>query len=436
MIEWRAGGRVQPGQSSAVRRGGGFAPWGGLARWAGLALAGLVSMAAQAADPVRVGLSLSLTGGSAAVGKQTLMALQIWRDDVNAQGGLLGRPLEVVVYDDQSNPATVPGIYAKLIDLDHVDLLVGPYGTNITAAAMPAIMQRGKTVVSIFANAANSEFHYPNYFCMNPTGPAPKGAYSTGFITMAKARGLSSIALVGVESEFGFNALAGARENIRAAGLKTVYDKTYPPNTTDFSSTLRAINAVHPDIVYVAAYPPDSLGILRAAAEVGLKTQMFGGAFVGFLTTSLQQQAGPQLNGLVQYTPYLPAPSLLFAGTREFLDRYEARAAGAGIDPLGYVFPPMAYAAGQVTAQAVAGAGSLDPDRIAAYIRSHSFNTIVGEVAFGNDGEWKDSRVLFVQWQGMSGHGLEDLKGAPHQKILWPQNVKTGELQLPYAPAQ
>jgi len=407
-------------------------------RWSALLFAATLAAAAAAApvlaaDPIKVGFSMSLTGGSAAVGKQTLVALQIWRDDLNARGGLLGRPVELVYYDDQSSPATVPGLYTKLIDLDKVDLLVGPYGTNITAAAMPAVMQRGRTIVSIFANAANSEFHYPNYFCMNPTGPAPKGAYSAGFMELAKSNGLKTIALAGVESEFGLNALQGARENARAAGLQIVYDKTYPPATTDFAPTLRALQALRPDAIYVAAYPPDSTGVLRAAAEIGLGAKMFGGAFVGFLTTTLQLQAGPQMNGIVQYTPYIPAPSLLFPGTREFLARYESRAAGAGIDPLGYTFPPMAYAAGQVTADAVAGAGSLDPGRIADYLRSHTFHTVVGEVAFGPDGEWRESRVLFAQWQGVSGHGIDQLKDAPHQKIVWPPKWKTGELQLPYS---
>ncbi len=129
---------------------------------------------AKAADPIKVGLSVALTGGVAPIGKQVLAALQIWRDDVNAKGGLLGRPVELVFYDDQSNPQNVPGLYTKLIDVDKVDLLIGPYATNMVAPAIPVLMQYHKTTIGILANAANSKFHYDQYFSMLPTGPEPK----------------------------------------------------------------------------------------------------------------------------------------------------------------------------------------------------------------------------------------------------------------------
>src|SRR5579864_3129841 len=124
---------------------------------------------AQAADPIRIGMSMALTGGVAPIGKQVLTALQIWRDDVNAKGGLLGRPVELVFYDDQSNPANVPQLYTKLIDVDKVDLVIGPYATNMVAPAIPVLMQHKMTTIGILANAANSKFHYDQYFSMPPT---------------------------------------------------------------------------------------------------------------------------------------------------------------------------------------------------------------------------------------------------------------------------
>src|SRR5574341_78714 len=101
----------------------------------------LVSVAAQAAEPIRIGFSMALTGGLAGNGKQVLAGFEIWREDVNAAGGLLGRPVEFVYYDDQSNPANVPAIYAKLIEVDKVDLVLGPYATNMIAPALTVIMQ-------------------------------------------------------------------------------------------------------------------------------------------------------------------------------------------------------------------------------------------------------------------------------------------------------
>jgi len=119
----------------------------------------IVPTIAKAADPIRVGFTMALTGGVAPAGKQVLAALQIWRDDVNAKGGLLGRPVELVFYDDQSNPQNIPGLYTKLIEVDKVDLLIGPYATNMVAPTIPVLMQYHKTTVGILANAANSKFH-------------------------------------------------------------------------------------------------------------------------------------------------------------------------------------------------------------------------------------------------------------------------------------
>src|SRR6266571_5447131 len=129
-----------------------------------LSLGSLVAGPAQTADPMKVGLSLALTGGVAANGKQILMALEFWRDDVNAKGGLLGRPVELVYYDDQSNPSTVPALYTKLITVDKVDLLLGPYATNMVAPAMPVLMQQNKTTISILGLDVNKQFNYGRYF--------------------------------------------------------------------------------------------------------------------------------------------------------------------------------------------------------------------------------------------------------------------------------
>ena len=104
---------------------------------AALIIPNMAPNTAKAADPIRIGMTMALTGGVAPIGKQVLTALQIWRDDVNAKGGLLGRPVELVFYDDQSNPANVPQLYTKLIDVDKVDLLIGPYATNMVAPAIP-----------------------------------------------------------------------------------------------------------------------------------------------------------------------------------------------------------------------------------------------------------------------------------------------------------
>src|SRR5882757_8788741 len=143
---------------------------------------------ARAADPIKVGFSMALTGGVAPNGKQNLLALEIWRDDVNAKGGILGRPVELVYYDDQSNPNNVPGIYTKLISVDKVDMLLGPYATNMAAAAMPAIIQNNKTTITMLAIGVNSHFNYPKYFSMVPVGPEGVKSFSRGFFELAAAQ--------------------------------------------------------------------------------------------------------------------------------------------------------------------------------------------------------------------------------------------------------
>ena len=400
--------------------------------------AGLAAAPSYAADPIRVGCSMAMTGGVAAIGKQVLAALQIWRDDVNAKGGLMGRPVELVFYDDQSNPANVPAIYTKLIDVDKVDLLIGPYATNMVAPAIPVMMQFKKTTIGILANAANSQFHYDQYFSMLPTGPEPKKAFSTGFFELAAAQNPKpkTVAIVAADAEFAQNAADGARENIKAMGFNLILDKSYPPSTTDYAPIMRAVQAVNPDIVFVAAYPPDSVGIVRASKEIGLSPKMFGGTFIGLLVTPIKMQLGPLMNGIINNEVFLPAPSFVFSGTKEMLAKYQVIAKEQGLDPLGWGFAPLGYAAGQVLAAAVEGSKSLDHAQLASYIRSHTFQTVVGDITFGKDGEWAKSRVVFTQFQNVTGNTLDQFTDASREVIVWPNELKSGNVVYPYSAAQ
>src|SRR5262245_54382587 len=240
---------------------------------------------AQSGNPIRIGMSLALTGAGAAPSKVINTALEIWRDDVNAKGGLLGRPVEFVIYDDQSAPANVPNIYTKLITVDKADLLLGPYGTNFVAPAMPAIIQNNKMTISFTAIGINDKFRYPKYFSMVSVGPEGVNAFSIGFFDLAAAHTPKpeTVAILAADAEFAQSAAHGAREEIRKHGFKIVYDKSYPPSTTDFAPVVRAVRATDPDIVYIGAYPPDNVGIIRAANEIGLMPKMMGGAMIGML---------------------------------------------------------------------------------------------------------------------------------------------------------
>ncbi|HEY7247134.1 MAG TPA: amino acid ABC transporter substrate-binding protein [Xanthobacteraceae bacterium] len=395
--------------------------------------AGLI-VGARAQEPIKIGFSVALTGGLASSGKAHLLSKQIWTEEINARGGLLGRPVKLVYYDDQTNAANIPGIYAKLIDVDKVDIVMG-HATNLIVAAMPLIMERQKLVMVLLALGSNAEFKYSRYFQSAPFGPDSKGVLSNAFFEVAKSLtpAPKTVALVGADAEFSNNVLVGARENARKFGLQIVYDRSYPPSTVDYSPIVRAIQATNPDLVLLASYPPDSVGMVRAATEIGLRTQLFGGAMVGMQYASLMTQLAEKLNRLVNYHFFVPSAKMSFPGIESFLKRYQAQAKDAGVDPLGFYQPPFAYAAMQVLEQAITATGSLNDEKLAQHIHHSSFNTIVGEIKFNALGEWAQARPIMVQFQNVQGSGLEQFLTGHKQVIVYPPEYKDGELQYPFA---
>ena len=393
---------------------------------------------ARAAEPITIGLGMALTGGLAVVGKSGLLAMQIWAEDVNAKGGLLGRPVKLIYYDDQSNPAVVPGIYTKLLDVDKVDLAISGYATNQVVPALPVMIQHNKLFFGLFALDANSEFHYPKYFSMLVFGPEPLKTFSKGYfdLAMAQTPKPQTLAIVAADAEFAKKASDGARDNAKAAELKIVYDRTYPPTTVDFTPIIRAVQAANPDFVYVASYPPDTVGILHTVSEIGLKTNLLGGGMVGLPTAALKTQLGPQMNGIVNVELWEPVPTMEFPGIMDFLKKYQAKAASEGVDPLGYFLPPFAYAELQILGDAVEATKSLDDDKVAQYMHTHSFKTIVGNVAFGEGGEWTEGRPIWVQYHDIKGNDLEQFKQPSTVAILAPAQYKTGDLIYPYSEAR
>jgi branched-chain amino acid transport system substrate-binding protein len=419
--------------------------WASVWASAGAAIAALASCliclapaSAQSGAPIKIGYSMALTGGLAPNGKSALLAQKIWEEDVNRQGGLLGRPVKLVYYDDKSAPAEVPAIYTKLLDVDKVDLLMGAYATAQLAPAMPIVIARKKLLIGLLGLAVNDEFNYPNYFAMIPSGPIPKPAFTKDFFALAVAVSPKpqTVAIVAADQEFSGNASDGARETAQKAGLKIVYDKTYPPSTADFSPIVRAIQATNPDVVVVCSYPPDSVGIVRAVNEIGFKPKMIGGAMVGLQATAIKTQLGPLLNGWVNYDFWLPVPKMHFAGVDDLMKAYQGRAQAEGVDPLGFYMAPWAYAQLQVLQQAVEATKSLDDTKLAEHIRASTFKTVVGDVKFGPKGEWAQSRVLQVQFQNVKGNDVGQFKDVSTQVVLAPADYESGKLIYPYEKAK
>lgn len=403
------------------------------------AAASVAGRANAQAKPLTIGFGMALTGGLAPNGKAALLAMQIAEEDINARGGLLGRPVKLIYYDDQSNPSTVPGLYTKLLDVDKVDIIVSGYATNMVAPAMPVVMQHDRTFFSLLGLAVNSEFHYPRYFSITPTGgPKPKESFAEGFFAVAAEQNPKpqTLAVVGADAEFPRNAMEGVRAQAKQYGLKIVYDKTYPPNTADYTPIVRAVAATNPDIFFACSYPPDSVGIIRASHETGFKPKLYGGGMVGLQATAIKTQLGPLLNGIVVYDFWLPWAGFASDEGRAFLKKYQARSAAAGVDLLGYYLPPFGYALMQVVEQAVKGAGSTNDDKLAEFARKNTFKTVVGDIKFNAEGEWETAQVMAVQFQGVSGNGVDQFRDPKTEVILWPTKYRTGKIIYPYDPTK
>ena len=397
---------------------------------------GLTSAAVAQQAPIKIGMSMAQTGGLAAGGKASLLGIEIWRDDVNARGGLLGRKVELVVYDDKSSASETPAIYAKLLDVDKVDFLFAPYATVPTAPIMPLVKQRGLLLMGNFSFQVNSKVGHDMWFNNAPWGPAD--SWATAFLDLAEKAGGKTIALLAADQEFAQNLALTARDVAKKRNMPIVFDQAYPPNTVEFSGIVRALKSAKPDIVYVASYPPDSAGILRAMNEIGMgdNVRIFGGAMVGLQFASVMDNMGSLLNGVVNYNSWLPEPSMYFDGTKTFFETYAKRAVEAKVDPLGYYLAPFGYASGQLLEQAVKATGSLDQKAIAKYLHDNEVKTIVGPIAFSADGERKETAVLQAQFRGIADKNVEQFRSPGKQVILFPDKLKSGDLISPFEAAR
>ena len=403
-----------------------------------LAALALVSAAlgpdARAAEPIKIGFSMALSGGLAANGKAACR-----HPNVGRRGEPQGRTARYVRCSSSTTttraiPATSPAFIPSLRKSIRSTWWSRPYGTNLMAPAMPVVMQKHLMMMGLFGVGVNDRFNYDRYFQIMPMGPKSSEIISEEFFAVAKTLNPApkTVAIVGADAEFGRVDADSARKIAKQMGLQIVYDRSYPPGTIDFAPIVRAVQASQPDLVFLASYPTDTVGIVRSINEIGLKTRLIGGGPVGLQFASIKTQLGPLMNNLLGYELWVPAPSLKFPGIDEFIAAYQAQATGQGVDPLGFYVPPFIYAAMQVIEQAVKRTGSLDQGALAATMHKETFPTIVGDVAFAENGEWRKPRVLMVQYRGIVGNGLEQFRGPAPYVILYPSEFKTGDVKSPF----
>lgn len=371
---------------------------------------------------MRVGLSLPLSGPGKTFGEQMKVALEIWAAGLNASGGLLGRAIELLIEDDQTNPAACADIYRKLIEGHAVDLLLGPYMTPQVEAALPVIAKHQRFTVSILATAANARLRHGRYFSMIGGGPDPASAISRGFFELASRLSPrpSSVALLCIDAGLGRAAREGALRNAAGLGMRVVSDTLYPADTTDFDGLMSDAAAHDAEILFAAALPRETASLIMALQRAKSSCSLIGGLFVGLNESLTKVALGPALNGIVSNEGFSPARRPLAEGAEELLATYQDIAVKHGLDPLGHGAVPFAFAAAQTLEAAVRATSGLDDEKLADWLHAHSVKTALGSLAFNEFGEWQDPGFLFVQYDDVQPDDLEQFRTGAASTLVWP----------------
>jgi branched-chain amino acid transport system substrate-binding protein len=371
----------------------------------------MLSMPADAQGPIRIGASLSLTGTYAKLGKNQHEGYQLCIKDLNAKGGLLGRKAELVMYDDQSLPATAVRLYEKLITEDKVDAVMGPYSSPVSEAAANVTEKYKKVMVAPLA-ATTSIFKKGRKYIFMVISPAE--SYLEGLIDMAAKRGLKTVAVINEDTLFSKAAAAGAVELAKKKGLQVVYQEAYPKGNTDFSALLTKIRAANPDVIAAGTYFDDAVALTRQMKELNVNPKMYGVTVGGDLPEfyDVLKQNAEFIYGATQWEHTLPYP-----GNQEFFDAYKK---DFNHEPSYH--SAAGYAGCVLYAEAVKRANSLDADRVREQLLKLETKTIFGEYKVDQDGFQTAHKMVTFQWQG-------------EKKVtVWPDDLAQAKPRFPTPP--
>ena len=370
--------------------------------------AAAAAVVADAQGPIRIGASLSLTGTYAKLGKNQHEGYQLCQKDLNAKGGILGRKVEFVVYDDQSMPPTGVRLYEKLITEDKVDGVMGPYSSPITEAVANVTEKYKKVMVSPLA-ATTSIFKKGRKYIFMVISPAE--VYLEGLVDMAAKRGLKTIAVVNEDTLFSKAAASGAAELAKKKGMQVVFTEAYPKGNTDFSALLTKVKAVNPDVIAGATYFDDAVALTRQMRELNVNPKMYGITVGGDLPEfydTLKANA-EYIYGATQWEPVLAYP-----GNKEWFEAYKAEfkhepsyhsAAG--------------YAGCLVYAEGVKRAASLDADKVREQLLKLEMRTMFGDYKVDADGYQVAHKMVTFQWQ------------KEKKAVVWPDDLAQGKALFP-----
>jgi len=366
---------------------------------------------AEAQPAIKIGASLSLTGTYGKIGAYQKEGYEICADDLNAKGGLLGRKVEFVVYDDQSMPATGVRLYEKLITEDKVDAVMGPYSSPITEAVANVTEKYQKVMVTPLA-ATTSIFKKGRKYVFMVISPAE--VYLEGLIDMAAKRGLKTVAIVNEDTLFAKTAADGAVELAKKKGLQVVLKEAYPKGNTDFSAVLTKIKALNPDVVAGSTYFDDAVAIIRQMRELDVNPKMLGVTVGGDLPEFYEvlKKNAEFVYGATQWDESLP-----YSGAKEFAAAFKKKFKH---DPSYHA--AAGYAGCLIYAEGVRRAKTLEADKVRTELLALKMRTAFGDYAVDQDGFQIAHKMVTLQWQ--DGKIL----------IVWPDELSNGKARYPTPP--
>ncbi|QOC22552.1 amino acid ABC transporter substrate-binding protein [Wenzhouxiangella sp. AB-CW3] len=372
-----------------------------------LVLAMGLSVAGQHEEPIRIGATMSETGAYATQGVPARDGYLLCAKDVNAAGGLLGRDIEFVIRDDQSDTDTAIAHYEEMLADGLVDAVMGPYGSTLTEAVAPVTERHDMVQISPLA-ATTSIWEQGREYLFMVLPPAE--LFLAGLIDMADGHGLERVAVIAEDQLFPRAAADGAAELADQRGMTVVFHETYPSGIEDFSTLIQAVDEGDVQVLAMAASALDNfIDVTGQMKAMNVNVKMFG---TSGAVTEYQQALGEDAEyvyGLSAWEPGLPNP-----GSDEFVAAYEQS----------YGRAPSFHAAGaygscQLFVEAVTRAGSLDQDAIREELLSLETETVFGPFAVDERGYQTANQGLFVQWQD------------GEKVVVWPDELATAEPRYP-----
>jgi branched-chain amino acid transport system substrate-binding protein len=377
-----------------------------LAAAAAAALA--LPMSANAADPVRIGVALSQTGNLADSAAPYFKGLDLWREQANARGGLAGRPIEFVVYDDRSDPATAARLYERLITNDKVDLVMSSLG-SATAATGSAVAEKHK-ILMINGGGAAEAIQQRGFQYVFQTA-ARISSYADGIVPMIEKYNIKSIALVSRDYAAARDISKAIKESLKGHDVKIVMDEYFPAGTADFSSQIAKGQQLQPDLWIGLLYPNEAIETVRQFHSVNYMPKFFiaNGVSQEDFITSAGKDAEYAL-GMSLYEPSLPSE-----GNKEFAKTYRDK---YGADP-GY-YAAFGFVAGTVLEAAVKKAGSVDTEKLREVLATLKLGTVMGK--------HEVDPKTYMQI-GVRGLVVQVQNG--EREVVWPEEYKTADPKLP-----